>query len=75
MEVTDSGDTGMFTLPCVYFFIACIWTINLAAVQTPSAIYHGKRDATLAKRKEAKNRTLPTRRDYNRTIRERGSSL
>ncbi len=44
----------MFALLCVYFFIACIWTINLAAVRTPAAVYHGKRDATLARRKEAK---------------------
>jgi hypothetical protein len=66
---------GMFALPRVYFFIACIWTINLAAVRTPEAVYHGKRVPTLARRKEAKNRTLPTRKDYNRTIRERGSSL
>jgi hypothetical protein len=44
----------MFALPCVYFFITCIWPINLAAVRTPAAVYHGKRDATLARIKEAK---------------------
>jgi len=65
----------MFAPPRVYFFITRIWTINLAAVRTPAAVYHGKRDAILAKRKEAKNRTLPTRKDYNGTIRERDSSL
>jgi len=48
----------MFALPCVYFFIACIWTINLAAVRTPAAVYHGKRDATLARRKGAKKQDI-----------------
>jgi hypothetical protein len=65
----------MFAFPCVYFFIACIWIINLAAVRTPEAVYHGKRDATLARRKEAKNGTLQVRKDYNRVVREQGSSL
>ncbi|MCK4793840.1 MAG: hypothetical protein KAV87_59475, partial [Desulfobacteraceae bacterium] len=60
---------------CVYLFITCNWPINLASVRTPAAVYHGKRDATLARRKEAKNRASPTRRDYIRTIGERGSSF
>jgi len=66
---------GISALSCLYFLITYIWTINIATVRTPAEVYHGKRDAILARRKEAKNRTLQTRRDYNKAVREHGSSL
>ena len=42
---------------------------------TPYDIYTGRYIEIIRRRKEAKNRTLQARRDYNRTIREHGSSL
>ena len=37
---------------------------------TPADVYHGKRDDILARRKEAKQRTLQARREHNRKLRE-----
>jgi putative transposase len=42
---------------------------------TPYDVYIGRHLEILQRRKEAKNRTLLSRKDYNRTIREQGSSL
>ena len=42
---------------------------------TPYDIYTGRHLEIIQKRKEAKSRTLPVRRDYNRTAREQGSGL
>jgi putative transposase len=43
---------------------------------TPDDVYHGRRDAILAKRKEAKRRTLLARKEHNHRLREldRGNS-
>jgi len=41
---------------------------SLPIARKLTTVYPGKRDATLARRKEAKDRTLPTRRHYNRAI-------
>jgi transposase InsO family protein len=37
---------------------------------TPADVYHGRRDGILARRKEAKRRTLQARREYNQKLRE-----
>ncbi len=37
---------------------------------TPVDVYYGRKDDILAKRKEAKRRTLRARREYNRKLRE-----
>jgi len=37
---------------------------------TPANVYHGRRDYILARRKEAKQRILQARKEYNRTLRE-----
>ena len=42
---------------------------------TPYTVYAGRRLEIIQTRKEAKNRTLRERRDYNRTAREQGSRL
>ena len=39
---------------------------------TPADVYHGRRDGILAKRKEAKRRTLQARKEYNQKLRELG---
>ena len=39
---------------------------------TPYDVYTGRHLEIIQKRKEAKNKTLAARRDYNRTIREQG---
>lgn len=43
---------------------------------TPVDVYHGRKDDILARRKEAKRRTLRARREYNRRLRqlEKGNS-
>jgi len=38
-------------------------------------VYTGKHIQIVQKRKEAKNRTLQARRDYNRTVRKQGDGL
>ena len=40
---------------------------------TPYDVYTGRHIEIIQKRKEAKNRTLQARRDYNRTVRKQGS--
>jgi len=42
---------------------------------TPYDVYTGRHLEVIQRRKEAKNRTLQARRDYNRTIRERDNGL
>ena len=42
---------------------------------TPYAVYIGRHLEIINKRKEVKNRTLQTRRDYNRTVRKQGHDL
>jgi putative transposase len=42
---------------------------------TPYDVYTGKHLEIIARRKEAKSKTLEARRDYNRTARERGHGL
>lgn len=42
---------------------------------TPHNVYTGRHLEVIQRRKEAKNRTLQVRRDYNRTAREQGSGL
>jgi hypothetical protein len=42
---------------------------------TPYDVYTGKHLEIIQKRKEAKNRTLAERKNYNRTAREQGSGL
>jgi len=42
---------------------------------TPYDVYTGRHIEVMQRRKEAKNRTLETRRSYNRTAREQGSGL
>jgi len=42
---------------------------------TPYDVYTGKHLEIIQRRKEAKNRTLQIRRDYNRTARKQGNSL
>ena len=42
---------------------------------TPHDVYTGRYIEVIQRRKEAKNRTLQARRDYNRTVREQGSGL
>jgi putative transposase len=42
---------------------------------TPYNVYTGRHLEILKKRKEAKSTTLQLRREYNRAIREQGSSL
>ena len=42
---------------------------------TPYDVYTGRHLEIIERRKEAKNRTLEGRRDYNRAIREQGSGL
>ena len=37
---------------------------------TPADVYYGKKEGIIARRKEAKQRTLQARRDYNRKLRE-----
>ena len=37
---------------------------------TPAAVYFGRKDGILARRKEAKQKTLQTRKEYNKTLRE-----
>ena len=43
---------------------------------TPVDVYHGRKDDVLARRKEAKRRTLRARREYNHRLRqlEKGNS-
>ena len=42
---------------------------------TPHDVYTGKHLGIIQRRKEAKNRTLQIRRDYNRTARKQGNNL
>jgi len=42
---------------------------------TPSNLYTRRNLEVIQRRKEAKNRTLKVRREYNRIIREQGKSL
>ena len=42
---------------------------------TPYDVYTGRHLEVIRRRKEAKNRTLQARKDYNRTAREQGSGL
>ena len=42
---------------------------------TPYDVYTGRNLEVIKRRKEAKNRTLQARREYNRTVREQGNSL
>ena len=42
---------------------------------TPYDVYTGRHLKIMQRRKEAKNRTLQARRDYNRTVREQGNGL
>jgi putative transposase len=42
---------------------------------TPYDVYTGRHLEIIQKRKEAKNRTLKARRDYNRTVRKQGNDL
>ena len=42
---------------------------------TPYEVYTGRHLEVLQRRKEAKNRTLEARRDYNRAVREQGNGL
>ena len=42
---------------------------------TPYDVYTGRHIEIMKKRKEAKNRTLQARRDYNRTVRKQGNDL
>ena len=42
---------------------------------TPYDVYTGRHLEVIQRRKEAKNRTLQARRDYNRSAREQGSGL
>ena len=42
---------------------------------TPYDVYTGRHLKVIKRRKEAKNRTLQTRREYNRTAREQNSGL
>ena len=42
---------------------------------TPYDVYTGRHIEIIQKRKEAKNRTLLARRDYNRTVRKQGNGL
>jgi hypothetical protein len=42
---------------------------------TPYDVYTGRHLEVIQERKEAKNRTLQARRDYNGSIRERRSDL
>ena len=42
---------------------------------TPYDVYSGRHLEIIQRRKEAKNRTLQTRKDYNRTVREQGNGI
>jgi len=46
---------------------------------TPADVYFGRKDSILARRKEAKQKTLQARREYNQKLREleldRGNSI
>jgi len=46
---------------------------------TPTDVYFGRKDGILARRKEAKQKTLQARREYNQKLREleldRGNSI
>ena len=42
---------------------------------TPYDVYTGRRTKIIQRRKEAKNKTLQLRRDYNKAAREQGNNL